>query len=218
MKLKTAGLLCTVLGVASATTGVDFSTPLTLKEFECFKSNGLGFVMPRAWKSGGSFDTNAIGNIKNAHAAGIPNVDVYMFPCRGKSASSQVASLVSELSGHPYGMIWLDIETNPSSGCSWESFSHASNCEYLGELVSEVKSHGKTPGIYSSQYMWSNIMGSATACEKFTSVGLWYAHYDGVASFSDWESHKFGGWTKPSIKQYKGTTTYCGAGVDFSWY
>ena len=217
MRLISATIVA-LIGVAAGTTGVDFSTPLTLKEFDCFKSNGIGFVIPRSWKSGGSFDTEAIGNIKNAHSAGIPRVDVYMFPCRGKSATSQVASLVSELSGHNYGHIWLDIETNPSSGCSWESHTHATNCDYLGELVSAVRSHSKEPGIYASQYMWEQIFGSTTACEKHTDVPLWYAHYDGVASFSDWESHKFGGWSKPSIKQYKGTTTYCGAGVDLSWY
>lgn len=27
-----------------------------------------------------------------------------------------------------------------------------------------------------------------------------------------------GGWTRPSIKQYQGTTTLCGAGVDVNWY
>ena len=178
----------------------------------------MGFAIPRAWHSGGTFDTNAIGNINNAHAAGIPNVDVYMFPCRSKSASTQVSSLVTDLGSHQYGMIWLDIETNPTSGCSWEADSHASNCDYLGELVSAVRSHGKKVGIYASQYMWSQIFGSATACEKYTDVPIWYAHYDGVASFADWESHKFGGWTKPNIKQYKGTTSFCGAGVDFSWY
>ncbi len=139
-----------LMGVASATTGVDFSTPLTDKEFECFKSKGIGFVIPRAWLSGGAFDHNSIENIKRAHAAGIPEVDVYMFPCRGKSADSQVASLVSDLGSHSYGKIWLDVEVNPSSGCSWESFSHASNCDYLTELVSAVRSHGKVVGIYAS--------------------------------------------------------------------
>ena len=153
MKLISTAI-AVLMGVVSATTGVDFSTPLTAKEFDCFKSKGIEFVIPRAWLSGGAFDHNSIGNINNAHAAGIHEVDVYMFPCRGKSASSQVASLVSDLGSHAYGKIWLDVETNPSSGCSWESFSHASNCDYLSELVTAVRSHSKAVGIYASQYMW----------------------------------------------------------------
>lgn len=35
-------------------------------------------------------------------------------------------------------------------------------------------------------------------------------------SFSDWSD--FGGWTRPSIKQYQGDITKCGAGVDVNWY
>lgn len=38
-------------------------------------------------------------------------------------------------------------------------------------------------------------MGSATNCEKFTSLPVWYAHYDNNPSFSDWPSVKFGGWS-----------------------
>ena len=40
----------------------------------------------------GSVDPNVVVNIKNARAAGIPYVDVYLFPCPkcAKSASEQV--------------------------------------------------------------------------------------------------------------------------------
>lgn len=42
------------------------------------------------------------------------------------------------------------------------------------------------------------------------------AHYDDRPSFSDFEA--FGGWSKPAVKQYRGTSTLCGAGVDYDWY
>lgn len=37
-------------------------------------------------------------------------------------------------------------------------------------------------------------------------------HYDGSPSFSDFTP--FGGWSAPTIKQFKGDTTLCGKGVD----
>ena len=139
-----------------------------------------------------------------------------MFPCRGKSASSQVTDLINNMAGSNYGMIWLDVETNPSSGCSWSGFSDASNCQYLVDLVNAVKSQGKTPGINSNFYMWESIMGGASQCQGLSSVPLWYAHYDGQSSFSNYR--KFGGWSKPNIKQYIGDTTLCGAAVDINFY
>ena len=199
-----------------ATKGVDYSTPQSVSTHQCWKNNGMSFAIPRAYKSYGAFDSNAIQNVANAHAAGIPYVDIYMFPCRGKSASAQVSELVSGMGGAQYGMIWLDIETNPSSGCSWSSFSAASNCQFVNDLVSAVKAHGKTPGIYSNYYMWESIMGGAGNCGGHQGIPLWYAHYDNVASFSDFRS--FGGWTKPNMKQYVGDTTLCGAGVDLTFY
>jgi hypothetical protein len=76
----------------------------------------------------GAFDSHGLQNVKNARAAGIPYVDVYMFPCRGKSAADQVHDLINNMGSADYGMVWLDVETNPSSGCSWGSYSGTSNC------------------------------------------------------------------------------------------
>lgn len=48
--------------------------------------------------------------------------------------------------------------------------------------------------------MWQTIFGSTTACSKFTSLPLWYAHYDNNPSFSDYSKYSFGGWSTPNIK------------------
>ena len=60
-------------------------------------------------------------------------------------------------------------------------------------------------------------MGSLGACTSVASgTQVWYAHYDGKASLSDYR--QIGGWSKPNIKQYKGDTTLCGVGVDLDYY
>jgi hypothetical protein len=53
------------------------------------KSNGFSFAIIRGYRSSGSPDTNVVQGLKNAKAAGL-STDVYMFPCRGKSATAQV--------------------------------------------------------------------------------------------------------------------------------
>ena len=63
------------------------------------------------------------------------NVDFYLFPCRGKSAKSQVDEIIDHVGSGKYGMIWIDIEYNPSSTCTWATHSHESNCEFIKEMV-----------------------------------------------------------------------------------
>jgi hypothetical protein len=164
----------------------------------------MDFAIPRAWCSYGGIDSNGINSVNNARAAGMPYVDIYMFPCRGKSATDQVNQLFSyvgspspivssddqtsargmsagikedfeqrfdmsfesdfkswraanvketdEVNGLNFGMVWIDVEINPSSGCSWASYSASSNCDYVNELINAVWAHGKQPGVYSSIY------------------------------------------------------------------
>ena len=132
--------------------GVDISQLFSTSTYQCMKNNGMSFAIPRGFYSFGAVDDNVVSNLNNARAAGLIT-DIYMFPCRGKSASSQVDTMMSKISNKLYGMVWIDIEINPSSGCGWGK-DYTSNCNYLNELISRIKSHGKTPGVYTSEYMW----------------------------------------------------------------
>ena len=202
-----AGLLVAVLAVK----GVDVSQPFSTATYQCMKNNGVSFAIIRGYCSYGGVDSHAVAGLQAARAAGLVT-DIYMFPCRGKSATAQVNEMFSAIPSNLWGMVWIDVETNPSSGCGWTG----DNCGYITELVNAIKAHGKTPGIYSSAYMWQTIMGGRNNCPSLASQQLWYAHYDNNPSFSDFSS--FGGWSKPAIKQYVGDTTLCGAGVDYDYY
>lgn len=176
-----------------ATVGVDLSTLASSSTYSCLKNNGMNFAIPRAWCSYGAADANGPSQVINARAAGVPYVDIYMFPCRSHSGPDQVNQLVSymashgvtvehestlpnakgvsaghyvtddqefevsdeiptvlsefeawrkenvvetnETNGNNYGMIWIDVETNPSSGCSWSGYSGSSNCDYLVSII-----------------------------------------------------------------------------------
>lgn len=211
MKLEILLVLFCLFNPFMCRLGVDVSQLFTTSTYECIKKAGYSFVIPRGYCSFGGIDQHAVQSLTNAKNAGL-STDVYMFPCRGKSATSQVDEMVSKIPANLYGTIWVDVETNPSSGCSWSGHDSASNCQFLTEIVNRIKSHGKTAGIYASYYMWQSIFGSHTACSGLSSHPLWYAHYDGKQTLSDFQS--FGGWTKPHMKQFQGTSTLCGAGVD----
>ena len=80
-------------------------------------------------------------------------------------------------------------------------------------MVNAANSLGVKLGIYTSASQWEPIMGSYSGGSAYP---LWYAHYDDVKAFSDFRA--FGGWSKPAIKQYKGTTAMCDGSVDLDWY
>jgi hypothetical protein len=212
MKMMLAILLLVVPSLCVL--GVDVSQLFPVSAYQCLKNNGYHFAIIRGYYSFGAVDVHVVDNLHNAKAAGL-TTDIYMFPCRSKSASAQVDQMMAAISGSLYGMVWLDIETNESPNCGWGT-NYAANCDYVNELISRIKSHGKVPAIYASAYMWQSIMGGRNNCPSAASVQLWYAHYDGSASFSDFAP--FGGWHKPAIKQFQGTTSFCGASIDKNYY
>lgn len=214
-KIAIALLFCICLQATQCTLGVDVSQLFSTGTYQCMHNNGYIFAIIRGYCSYGGVDHNVVQGLQNARSAGMIT-DVYMFPCRGKSGTAQVDEMMNAIPGSLYGMIWIDVETNPSPGCSWSGHDAASNCNFVMEIVGRIKSHGKVPAIYGSAYMWQTIFGSRGGCTQAASQQLWYAHYDGSPSFSDFSS--FGGWSKPAIKQYVGDTTLCGAGVDKNYY
>lgn len=210
-----AAVLSALPAFALATYGVDISAALDQNTANCFvQQAGVSFGIVRGWCSYGGYDSNVAGSVGALWSAGAAHVDVYMFPCPGQDAASQVNSLVSSLSSDSvqYGMIWFDIETNPSTGCGWSD--PATNCAYMQNLVDAATAAGVNYGTYASEYMWSSIMGAG--CTVGGDHPLWYAHYDNNPSFGDFTP--FGGWSTPAMKQYQGDDTVCGFGVDDNFY
>lgn len=190
-----------------ATLGVDVSSYTSV--FSCIHGAGYDFAIVRGYQSTGNVDPNAVSNIKNAVAGGMAHVDVYLFPCVPcGNPAGQATSLVNAIKGQNYGMVWIDIETY-----AWSS-SLTANQNFITSMVNQLKALGQSVGIYSSYYNWQSIVGLGwTGC---SGLPLWYAHYDNNPSFSDFTP--FGGWKTPAIKQYNGSSTVCGAGVDLNFY
>lgn len=200
-------VLCACFALSLATLGIDVSQPTNV--FSCLKSSGYSFAIVRGYQSNGVVDPNAKSNIANARNAGFQYVDVYAFPCVPcGNAAGQATTLVNALKGSNYGTIWMDVESY-----AWSS-SLSSNQSFITSYVNAVKGAGRSVGIYSSYYNWQSIVGLGWT--GVSSLPLWYAHYDNSPSFSDFQS--FGGWSKPSMKQYAGDKTVCGAGVDLNYY
>ncbi|KAL7715087.1 Lysozyme 1 [Entamoeba marina] len=206
-------LFC-LLSIAFAKLGVDVSQSTSTSSFTCLRNNGFDtMVIVRAWRSTGSWDSNCAQTLKNAHSAGYSydNSDVYFFPCVScGNAAGQVSTFWSKVisNGLNIKRVWFDIEG------TWTS-STSSNQKFFEEMMNEARSIGIVHGIYGSSYYWGNLFGSSYHYSYASSTPLWYAHYDNKQTFSDFSS--FGGWSSPSMKQYRGDVSTCSAGVDYNY-
>jgi len=199
--------------VDAATYGVDVSTLTSVAAFQCLKAStptAYTHVIVRAWKrTTGEPDTNCPQTVANAYAGGMTNVDVYFYPCfTCGNVATQVQTCYDYLKNNSvvYRTFWLDVEG------TWSN-STSTNQVFFEQMLSKSVSLGLTVGIYSSQYMWTTIMG--TTYTGGSAYPLWYPRYDNISSFSGFTA--FGGWSTPIMKQYQQTTPICGASVDFNY-
>ena len=94
--------------VGQCVLGVDVSQLFSVSTYQCMKKNNYLFTIIRAYKSYGGVDSSAVAGLTNAKKAGLIT-DIYMFPCRGKSATAQVDELIKGVPKSLYGMIWVDV-------------------------------------------------------------------------------------------------------------
>jgi GH25 family lysozyme M1 (1,4-beta-N-acetylmuramidase) len=202
--------------------GVDFSRyqgAPSQDVFNCFKQNGKDFAIIQIFQGSYGINPNFQGNWAKAKAAGIKYVDAYVFFCNNCGSGNTPINICTNVkrslpSGFD-GMVWLDIE-----GCDncWTG-STAEKIVYVNAVAATCIAQGMKLGVYSGKGSWGNVFGSYTVDSgALKALPLWYSHYDGVPNFNDWGVIQFGGWSRPAIKQYQGTTNFCGTQVDFNSY
>jgi len=190
--------------------GFDHELLHNVSNLVCMKQAGYNYAIFRGYRSTGIFEPLIQQNLRNAEAAGIAHVDVYLFPCVScLNPRVQVDTLVDGLKGYNYGMIWIDIEIR-----AWND-DFATNQQFILDIVDQVKKRGVPVGVYTSYHNWENIVG--INWEGIKEVPLWYAHWDRATNFNDFKP--FGGWTKPVMKQYASDLSLCGMDeVDQDFY
>uniref|UniRef100_A0A914WE23 Lysozyme n=1 Tax=Plectus sambesii TaxID=2011161 RepID=A0A914WE23_9BILA len=198
----------------NAAVGFDTQQTLSTSTLTCLKNNGYTFFIARVYHSYGAIDAVGIQNVQNAHAAGMPTVDGYLFPCldvKCDSGASQAKATIDGLraAGTTIGTLWLDIEAY-----HWPNDT-THNRQFILDMVNTAEAMGVKVGVYSAWYYWRDIVGL-----DFTDLSrlpLWWVYYNKEQTFDDF-TH-FGGWTVPTIHQYTGGTTIaCGLFTDLDWH
>ena len=203
--------VCLTAG-ALAIDGFDLSVfqgDVSQSAYDCLKHSGYDFAIIQAMTSQGTVNPYAANDLIRAEKAGIKYRDIYIFLNFHKDPKAQTREAIQAMRNHgaKFGQVWFDIEAPNLWG------SCAQNHAFFKAAVDEAHAMGEKPAIYSSASQWGPIMCGYTG---FSHLPLWYAHYDGRKTFSDFSP--FGGWSRPNIKQFQGTTGICGTQIDKDWY
>jgi GH25 family lysozyme M1 (1,4-beta-N-acetylmuramidase) len=192
--------------------GVDVSASVSESAFACLEAANLQFAIVRCYQSLGHVDPACAASVAAAHQGGLKAVHAYMFPCpKCGDPEGQVKTLLTHFKENQVNVtrLWLDIEGT----AYWPTSATDSQAIYRA-LVDACTSLGLVCGVYSNQNEWSSIFGSA-AFSYGATLPLWYAHYDGQPTFDDFIP--FGGWGRPTIKQFNDQGAKCGVSYDLNW-
>uniref|UniRef100_A0A1I8B494 Lysozyme n=1 Tax=Meloidogyne hapla TaxID=6305 RepID=A0A1I8B494_MELHA len=156
-------------------------------------------------------------NILNARTAGIKNVDIYISPCfkpsedskicgNGSAAITTVLDYLDE-NNAKVDRVWLYIFG--LSGCnqiedSWDKDNKTKNVEFIEDMVKILKERNQPFGFFTNKYNWHEITGNI---RKYNNTPLMYYNLNGKDNFDDYNEYgyPFGGWEKPTMKEYNFT-------------
>uniref|UniRef100_A0A914KVS2 Candidate secreted effector n=1 Tax=Meloidogyne incognita TaxID=6306 RepID=A0A914KVS2_MELIC len=191
-----------------------------ISQFKCLKEKySKEFVIvPATYYETGKVSLNAELNIINARAAGIENVDIYFSPCIKPSSASELVcgdareSIIFVLdhlnkNNAKFGRFWLYIYglTDCNQYDGWNEDNKTKNIEYIDEMVNTLKERNQPFGFFTNKYNWHEITGNT---RKYNNTPLLYYNVDQKDNFDDYNEYgyPFGGWEKPTIKEYNFTT------------
>jgi hypothetical protein len=131
-------------------------------------------------------------------------VEAYVYLYWG-DVVARVRRAVETVADLPVERLWLDCEDAPG---------RFSPPQIVAEIEAGLAACGSLPaGIYTGRWWWPTATGNSS---RFAGLPLWHAEYlRSPDLLPDLESFQpYGGWVRPAMWQFQGTTTVCGVTVD----
>jgi len=189
--------------------GVDISNWTAVPSqarLDCWWLAGVRFVIV-----GTQRQEPAASQLAALHADGRFQVELYFYPYYNPADRERVDRALAF--AHQYGLsrIWDDVEWNDDEG------PRPGPEVVLPALRSRrihIEAAGIGYGIYSGEPYWKTMAGNTS---EFGEVPLWHAWYFNDGHVPDFSAYRpYGGWSRPLIWQYKGSTDLCGLNVDLN--
>jgi len=167
----------------------------------CWRSSGYAHII-----CGTQRPPTTRAQLAAALAGGL-TADAYCFLYWDAPMRDQVVAALAAVAGFAVGRLWLDCEDGV------EGHSAATVVALIGEAVAAC---GDFPcGIYTGRWWWLPSTGDSAA---FGHLPLWHAEWTAGPDIApDFDRFRpYGGWTRPAMWQFQGTTQLCTFGVDLN--
>ena len=179
----------------------NYSGVFSREQAACWRENGYAHVI-----CGTQRPSITRQQLEAAAAAGL-TLDAYVYLYWRHNVAAQVKEALATLAGFPVGRLWLDCEDDPAG---------AGKDAIVGLIAEAVAACGSFPrGIYTGRWWWAPNTGDS---RDFAHLPLWHAEYTASpAVLPDFDAFQgYGGWTRPQMWQFQGTTSLCGVTVDLN--
>jgi hypothetical protein len=195
---------------ASCLIGIETSAIVTVQStFDCLKKQGFQFSNIRAFSLEGiDLDLSIKDTLIYSQRAGL-RTELFVRPCRSKFAKAQIDIIILAIAEQYYERLWIYLEHNPNKGCEWGT-DYKANCDYVKEMLSQVKYFDQKSGIYTSAAFYKKIFGSYQ-CD-LGDLPLIYEQPNGSPSFEGYE--KIGNWETPYGKMFQSNQSACGITIN----
>lgn len=177
----------------------NYSGPISEEQARCLRAQGIEHLV-----AGTQAPNITRAQLAAAGMAGI-STDAYVYLYWRRDVREEVAQARGVIAGFPIGRLWLDCEDDAGG---------LAPSEVVDRILAAVEACGSTPaGIYTGRWWWEPVTANST---RFSHLPLWHAEYTRSAEDRpDFDAFRpYGGWSRPSMWQYRGTTSVCGLSVD----
>ena len=211
--MKSIYLLSFILVIASAKLGVDLSMyglrPSSF--FTCLASNNVTLNILEILSGTNVINQNFLQMYSSSKEAKISDFDAIATLTGFLTPEDVCNKVANALPGDFNGTLWLRVDdTYPYH---WV-IDIEERMPYLEQVVKSCSSHGLKLGVYSSNDLWTLIMGSREAgSDILSAVPVWYTNENNYEDFNDFEDARFGTWTKPQMKKFNKMSILCGSRV-----
>jgi len=179
----------------------NYSGAISQEQAACLKARGVEHLI-----AGTQVPSVTRAQLEAALTAGM-SIDAYVYLYWRRDIRAEVARALETVSGLPAGRLWLDCEDG-AGGLPGE--------DIVAVIAGAVEACGDSPcGVYTGRWWWAPSTGDSG---RFSHLPLWHAEYTRSAEERpDFDSFRpYGGWTRPAMWQFRGTTSLCGVSVDLN--